>query len=400
MSYLKFNLLFWINKQRSKNIYLRITVDGLRAELCTGLYVAPKKWSPKTWVKGSTPEARAVNTRLKDLYDEIQNIAYDRIDNNLAITPNILKQIYLGEGTPDSQKEIKVMEAFDLAFEIRKKNDQLSASSEILAKHTIKTIKKFVDNKPIIPAHFHNIDKNFAISFANYMVENGLKYSTRNGCFNQASILFNALQDAGLFKVPDNNPFNTKLIKRTVDETVKGEEKYLSPGDFKKIKETKLSGNIEYYRHAFLFQCYTGMGYSELIVFDPNVHIMKDIEGMDKIRISRKKTRRSSTKICEIPMLEETKECIRYFKEFPITIGNSVQHYNNQLKKMSEELGITRLHSHRGRHTFGTHMLTRGFSMESVSYMLGHSDPAITAKIYAKISSSKINLEYQKIKAG
>lgn len=52
---------------------------------------------------------------------------------------------------------------------------------------------------------------------------------------------------------------------------------------------------------------------------------------------------------------------------------------------------------HTARHTFGTIMLTKGVSIESVSKMLRHTN-ITTTQIYAKILNEKIYVEVNKVR--
>jgi hypothetical protein len=60
------SILFWLNRQRSKNqqpaIYLRFSLDYKRVELATHLYVDEQQWNPQgQCVKSSAIEAPAIN---------------------------------------------------------------------------------------------------------------------------------------------------------------------------------------------------------------------------------------------------------------------------------------------------------------------------------------------------
>ena len=52
------------------------------------------------------------------------------------------------------------------------------------------------------------------------------------------------------------------------------------------------------------------------------------------------------------------------------------------LKKLSERSGIPDLHPHKLRHTFASIAITNGADVASVSEMLGHSDKAVTLRMY------------------
>jgi len=53
--------------------------------------------------------------------------------------------------------------------------------------------------------------------------------------------------------------------------------------------------------------------------------------------------------------------------------------------------------THSARHSFGTIMLTKGVSIESVSKMLGHTN-ITTTQIYAKVLNQKIFTEVNKVR--
>ena len=64
------NILFYIRRFRSNKdgkapIYLRITIQGKRAELTTNRFVLPEKWAISAqMVKETCEEARTINTYL------------------------------------------------------------------------------------------------------------------------------------------------------------------------------------------------------------------------------------------------------------------------------------------------------------------------------------------------
>ena len=66
------------------------------------------------------------------------------------------------------------------------------------------------------------------------------------------------------------------------------------------------------------------------------------------------------------------------------------------LKAIGMVIGIENLHSHMGRHTFATWMLSQGAKIENVSRMLGHTTVKQTER-YAKVLATNIYDEYDKV---
>jgi integrase/recombinase XerD len=141
------------------------------------------------------------------------------------------------------------------------------------------------------------------------------------------------------------------------------------------------------YRKAFLFQCFTGLGFEELCQFDKTKHI-ENIRGKDYIIIKRKKT----SKVCTIPILKQTKDILESLESKFKT--NNIHHYNMFLKFIGEFINfenVDRLTSHVGRKTAGFYLLNNGVPIEVVSSILGHSNITITQQIYASILTGTID---------
>lgn len=60
------------------------------------------------------------------------------------------------------------------------------------------------------------------------------------------------------------------------------------------------------------------------------------------------------------------------------------------LKKMEAKYGIHHLHPHKLRHSFASIAITNGADVASVSEKLGHSDPAVTLRMYTHASQESI----------
>ena len=179
------------------------------------------------------------------------------------------------------------------------------------------------------------------------------------------------------------NPFLNYRIKRTK-----------KMGEILTEKEMQLITNfnlfapaLDHIRHAFLFQCYTGLSYAELVRVTLNDILKDEKTGKEFIKIERQKTGVPSL----VPIHPEAQRIINLFDEHPLrkTQGLLVpilsnQKYNNYLKQLAGVCGITkRITSHVARRTAATYYLNKGMSDVSVSAMLGHTNTAMTRKHYA-----------------
>ena len=127
-------------------------------------------------------------------------------------------------------------------------------------------------------------------------------------------------------------------------------------------------------------------------------NIIEDGFGQKWIRLNRQKSSvQANVPLLEIPLAILKKyELLEDGKILPI---HSNQKMNEYLKEIATLCGINkRLSTHCGRHTFGTIMLTKGVSIESVSKMLGHTN-ITTTQIYAKVLNQKIANEVNKVRS-
>ena len=70
-----------VNNQGKATIYVRISVDGKRSELSTGLKILPNQWDNlKSIAKGKTADAKNINERINTLQAKIQK-QYNILDS-------------------------------------------------------------------------------------------------------------------------------------------------------------------------------------------------------------------------------------------------------------------------------------------------------------------------------
>ncbi len=90
------SILFWLNKQRSKNgkaaIYLRFTLDYKRVELATHLYLSSRLWNSQTQsAKENSDESVEVNRQLTIIKANLLR-HYNRLNAlEIEVTVEVLK---------------------------------------------------------------------------------------------------------------------------------------------------------------------------------------------------------------------------------------------------------------------------------------------------------------------
>ena len=165
---------------------------------------------------------------------------------------------------------------------------------------------------------------------------------------------------------------------------------YLTEEQMQKILDlTPVPGsNVDMARDLFIFQMYTGLAYVDTQKFDATKY--KLVNGKWKFIGERVKTGVPYVSMLLPPVVEVLK---KYDWHVPIM---SNQKYNLMLKSIGMCIGVEQLHSHMGRHTFGTWMLSQGAKIENVSRMMGHTNITQTQR-YAKVQAKEVYDDYDMV---
>lgn len=188
----------------------------------------------------------------------------------------------------------------------------------------------------------------------------------------------------------DSNPYE-KLkgaFARGDVETVE----FLTVDELRRIEELDLpsGGMLALARDLFVFQCYTGMGFSDMQAFK-----LSDCRrDGDRWLLAKQRVKTGVTYY--IQLLPQALSVVqKYGGEIPQVVS---QVYNRALKDLTAMSGITkRVTSHVARHTFATWMLHEEVPIERVAKMLGHSNIRQTQR-YAKVLAEDVYGEFEKLK--
>lgn len=146
---------------------------------------------------------------------------------------------------------------------------------------------------------------------------------------------------------------------------------------------------MAYARDLFVWQMHTGMSYSDTQIFD--FGICREVNGRYTLIQPRVKTG-----VEYVVMLDDTcMEILSRNSNALPKMNNS--DYNTLLKALGMAAGIVKqLHSHLGRHTFATYMLSHKADITNVSKALGHKNIQQTMR-YAKVLPESVFADFEKV---
>ena len=394
-----FAVLSIIRKSRSKDskvpIYLRITVDGRRAEISTKEYVEPAKWnSTKGRINGKSDFTRSINKRIDTWETKVKEHYNDFVRDNRKVSAALLKNSVLGI----LDRHSCLLDYFDQHKEEVKTKVGIDYSVGTYKNYvsTSKHLKKYLEKSYLgLTVSIRDVDYHFIAGFETYLkIEAG---NSNNGAIKHIQRLKKVINLAVRRGDLSSNPFAAFTVKKE-----KINRAYLTRTELTAIEELELENStLRKVRDIFIFICYTGLSYSDLAELTSE-NITKGIDGDLWINIERNKT----GIITRLPILPPAKKILDKFKDHPMVKINgtvlpmmSNQKLNKYLREIVTKCKISKpVTCHIGRHTFATTItLNNDIPIETVSKMLGHSNLR-TTQIYAKVLEQKISHDMQKLK--
>ncbi|MCB6097343.1 site-specific integrase [Flavobacterium psychrophilum] len=369
-------------------IYVRLTVDGKRLEFSTKKFVEKSKWSNElSKMKGTTEEARSINSYLDLMKSKVLDAQMELIHRNQTLSIENFKSKLLGT---EERQRMLVPIFKDHNNKIKELVGKEYAPGTLeryttSLKHTIEFMQWKYNVSDI---DITKIDHAFITDYEFWL------RSVRN-CANNTAVKyiknFNKIIKLCLANDwLDKNPFaNYKSKVKEVERVYLTEEEIQSMigKDFK-------TERLSLVRDIFLFSCFTGLAYIDVKNLTKS-HISYGIDGEKWIFTHRQKTE-SASKIPILPVTqmiidkyENHPQCNNEYKLLPIL---SNQKMNAYLKEIAGVCEIEKeLTFHIARHTFATTVtLTNGVPIESVSKMLGHKNLR-TTQHYAKVLDRKVS---------
>ncbi|MBV7268945.1 site-specific integrase [Winogradskyella luteola] len=391
-------ILFVIYKSRKKKdntspIYCRITYNKQRKEFATGYYINPENWNSKNqFVKPPEKEHNFVNTQLSLITSKMNQAFLLLQVNQVNFDVEDIFRQYKGEKV---KADLGVYEVYNLFLKYLERlvgkelNEDTHKKYITYGKHLKSFIKWKYKSKDV---KLSVIKSSFITHYEYYLkTEKNFAQITLNKVIQRfrRSIRYAIAED-----YLDKDPFMLYKARRVKKEIV-----YLSQEELLKLESKNFElQRIQQIKDMFVFCCYTGLAFKEMIALTKN-DIIVEFDDNLWIRVHRVKTSRSY----KVPLMPQAKMIIEKYQQkesdyiFP-RISNPK--FNAYLKEIAGVTGIKiNLTHHIARKTFATTVLLyNDVPMEIVSKLLGHSKMQTTQEHYGEVVQRKVS-EQMKILA-
>ena len=396
-----FSTLFWLQTTRAINnealLYIRITVDGKRVNLSLKKRVPVSLWdAKKKKAKGTTTQAKQINLYIDEVSTKLFQIYQDLKFKDELITTKLIKSHYSG----DDQQSKSLKNIF--SYHSQKIASTLASGSIRNFGITENYVFKFLEKKKsTTDIYLNQLNFEFLSHFELFLCEiwplGHPKALSNNTRMKHIQRLRKVVTLAYHLEWMDRDPF--VRWKMTYDKT---NREFLSELELKNLEDKVfISKRLDRVRDLFIFSCYTGISYVDIMNLTPN-QLVLGMDGCNWIMTKRQKT----NTIVKVPLLGQALDIVNKYKDHPSTAvkGSLLPVLTNEklnvfLKEVANFVGIQKnVTFHMARHTFATTItLSNGVPIETVSKLLGHSKIA-TTQIYARVLENKISTDMNALK--
>lgn len=393
------SLLLYLRKYKKdrvgrSTIYVRITIDGKRAEFSTGRKVQPRIWDAAYGkVLGFSQEVRQLNSYLSKIRTDLYLHADKLRNRDQVLTAVSLKESYLGLDKP-SKMLLEIFQEHNDQVDSLVGRDFAEGTAEryrTAKRHLSEYLQRELGKKDIPVQH---VDHTFISGFEYYL-------KTKRKCSHNTAIKY-VVNFKKIIRIAYANGWITKDPFANWKARLKNvEREFLTNEELQQLMDHPFTNErLEHVRDCFVFCCFTGLAYADVKKLTHDDFVI-GIDGDLWINTKRTKTNTKSN----IPVLPTAMMILEKYEHSPLLIDKKVlpvltnQKMNAYLKEIADLSGIKKhLTTHLARHTFATTVtLSNGVSIESVSKMLGHKSLR-TTQHYAKILNRKVSEDMQLLK--
>ena len=381
-----------LDKSGKAPIMGRITIGRSIAQFSCKLSCNPDLWNPReSRMDGKSREAVEVNGRLENLLLSIQSAYQSLLTRGCPFDATDVKEQFQGS----VQTRCMLIERLDMLIKEKESHIGVDIRKESMASYhsTRIHLQEFIQKKyKVSDLALSQLTENFIHEFQQYFLgECGFQESS---FYNVATHLKTVCRLAYREGLADILLFDKVKISKGNKKLPKA----LDRGAFEKLKTLHLEDleeEMETARDIFLFACYTGAAYCDLMELDKS-HLVRDDEGSLWLKFNRHKTGVP----CRVKLLPEAirlMEKLHSDERETLLPFMGYATYQSYLKALRLRAGISfPFTTHTARHTFATLItLEQGVPIETVSKMLGHSNVSMTER-YAKVTPRKLFEEFDR----
>lgn len=391
MKQVKLKVLLYLKKSSPDKsgktpIMGRITVDSSMSQFSCKLSCIPDLWNPReSRLNGKSSEAVEVNQKIDKLLLAVHSAFESLVERKKPFDAESVKNLYQGS----MNTQMTLLALLSRHMDELKNRIGIDVAPTTLSTYfyTHRSLGKFIKKKfKTKDVAFGQLNEQFIREYQDCVLgEQGYAMDTLR---HYLAILKKICKIAFKEGISEKLHFGHYKLPKNKETTPKA----LSRESFEKVRDLEISPNrpsIRFTRDLFLFACYTGTAYADVIRITGE-NLFTDEEGSLWLKYARKKTDYRA----RVKLLPEAITLIEKYKDenrntlFPWQSPEMVKANMKGLRVMADVKEPMTYHC--GRHSFASLItLEEGVPIETISRMLGHGNIQ-TTQIYARVTPKKL----------
>ena len=345
-------------KQKAALIQVEILMNGRKKYVSTGVKVYKDQWSEKSHIVNCT-DMYGRNERIESVKSQIDSYIQKLMREDMPFDWDAFTR-FLNNTSPNGETFLGY-----ISRRLEERND-IKASSKKSQRKILTSLESF---GRIVT--FSDLTKANIADYYDWLLghehtrygEDGkeTKYRiSQQTAWSYMKTLRTYIHDAMRHERIDRDPsLGIKVSKGTSQQI-----KWLTEEEVEMIENAKMpTGSLARVRDLFIFSCYSGLAYSDLMDFNPE-KLEKD--GDDMYLCGHRVKTGEEYIVLILPKAKEILE--KYDYRLP---RYSNQQYNHRLKEVAKAAGVDKpLSSHFGRHSSAMLFLNNGVRIETVAKIL------------------------------
>ena len=367
-----------LNAEGTAPIQIEAYLNRKRKYFSTNIYVKPSQWDSKKRKVKNHPNMKSLNLFIHAFVIELEYRELKAWQEG---------RIFLLNDLEDKTEQ----ESFLSFSDFYKNETNLISIKESTKKNHLSTLNLLdLYKKDIL---FEELSYSFLCDFERFLLAKKLGQNTIAKHLKHIKRYINLAINKNLFE-EQNNPFRKYKIKQVETQRIS-----LTPEELEVLEQTNLEKHkyAEKCLDAFLFSCYTGLRYSDIIRIkhDDIISINQDfwlVFLSEKTGVELRIPLSLLFNGKALFILQKQKKNSPFIFNIP---DNS--NVNKQLSRICSQVGITKKVSfHSGRHTNASLLLYNGVNITTVKKLLGHKNIR-TTQIYCNIMDVTIIRELERM---
>lgn len=377
---LVFNRKKRLNSEGKALIQVEAYLNRQKKYFSTKIYVKPSQWDSKRKAVKNHPNMDELNQYIEGYITYLERIELDIVQSGRPFSLNYLRE----KGDYDASSFVSFMRN-----EIEHSNLRIST-----LKNHLSTLQVLIQYQPDVA--FDDLTFNFLLNFERFLLEHQYHRNTIAKHMKHLKRYINLAINKDLFELK-KYPFRKYKIKYM--ESKRG---HLTPEELGKLERVapKLQRTLRRTLDMFLFSCYTGLRFSDIVnIKHENFHLIDD-----KLWLIYSSVKTDVNVRLPLFLLFDGKAMSiyeRYSRRrsktlFDVSVSAN-SNVNKQLKRICQLAGVDKkLSFHMARHTNATLLLYNGANITTVQKLLGHKSVR-TTEIYSDIMDMTVIRDLENI---